>query len=239
PFGKRLGGEKAGLGFTGHLQDEDLGLTYMQARYYDPLIGRFYSNDPIGFRDIHSFNRYAYANNNPYKYTDPDGREVKLQWHEVTILGIGSGKNHSLLTVTPDNPSHFNNWNTISSIGQLTNSQGQKYGTMGAGPNGSWNLESNYNRPTDAAEHTGGITITPPNGMTENEFVDKLIQSEVNYKDNLGYSFNPNGTDTFNSNSYVSGLLNAAGVDLGEISVPNGQGFNKPVPKEYFEKKKP
>ena len=45
----------------------------MQARYYDPVIGRFYSNDPIGFRDVHSFNRYAYANNNPYKYTDPDG----------------------------------------------------------------------------------------------------------------------------------------------------------------------
>ena len=46
---------------------------YMQARYYDPVIGRFYSNDPIGFRDVHSFNRYAYANNNPYKYTDPTG----------------------------------------------------------------------------------------------------------------------------------------------------------------------
>ena len=45
----------------------------MQARYYDPVIGRFYSNDPLGFRDIHSFNRYAYANNNPYKYTDPTG----------------------------------------------------------------------------------------------------------------------------------------------------------------------
>jgi uncharacterized protein RhaS with RHS repeats len=50
----------------------------MQARYYDPVIGRFYSNDPIGFRDVHSFNRYAYANNNPYKYVDPDGREVIL-----------------------------------------------------------------------------------------------------------------------------------------------------------------
>lgn len=45
----------------------------MQARYYDPVIGRFYSNDPIGFRDVHSFNRYVYANNNPYKFTDPDG----------------------------------------------------------------------------------------------------------------------------------------------------------------------
>jgi hypothetical protein len=47
----------------------------MQARYYDPVIVRFYSNDPVGFRDIHSFNRYAYANNNPYRYIDPDGKE--------------------------------------------------------------------------------------------------------------------------------------------------------------------
>jgi hypothetical protein len=45
----------------------------MQARYYDPAIGRFYSNYPIEFRDVHSFNRYAYANNNPYKYIDPTG----------------------------------------------------------------------------------------------------------------------------------------------------------------------
>jgi len=39
------------------------------------VIGRFYSNDPIGFRDVHSFNRYAYANNNPYKYVDPNGED--------------------------------------------------------------------------------------------------------------------------------------------------------------------
>ncbi|QQX82580.1 hypothetical protein JK628_15220 [Shewanella sp. KX20019] len=74
PFGKRLGGEKAGIGYTGHLQDTDLGLTYMQARYYDPLIGRFYSNDPIGFTGaVDTFNRYSYVANNPYKYTDPTG----------------------------------------------------------------------------------------------------------------------------------------------------------------------
>ncbi|MGW7677945.1 RHS repeat-associated core domain-containing protein [Shewanella sp. S23-S33] len=76
PFGKRMGGDKDGIGYTGHQHDKDLGLTYMQARYYDPLIGRFYANDPVGFRDVHSFNRYAYANNNPYKYVDPDGNDV-------------------------------------------------------------------------------------------------------------------------------------------------------------------
>lgn len=49
---------------------------YMQARYYDPVIGRFYSNDPVGMTNVHTFNRYAYANNNPYKYVDPDGKAV-------------------------------------------------------------------------------------------------------------------------------------------------------------------
>jgi len=48
----------------------------MQARYYDPVIGRFYSNDPVGYttqNPVMSFNRYLYVNNNPYKYTDPNG----------------------------------------------------------------------------------------------------------------------------------------------------------------------
>ncbi len=75
-FGERIGGQKTGLGFTGHLEDTDIGLTYMQQRYYDPVIGRFYSNDPVGFGADNPmmFNRYAYVNNNPYKYVDPDGR---------------------------------------------------------------------------------------------------------------------------------------------------------------------
>jgi hypothetical protein len=47
----------------------------MQQRYYDQVVGRFYSNDPVGFSADKPmmFNRYAYANNRPYKYVDPDG----------------------------------------------------------------------------------------------------------------------------------------------------------------------
>jgi RHS repeat-associated protein len=76
PFGSTIEAPKDDVGYTGHLKDIDLGLTYMQARYYDQDIGRFYSNDPVGFlpSNLHSFGRYTYANNNPYKYTDPDGR---------------------------------------------------------------------------------------------------------------------------------------------------------------------
>ena len=80
PFGEKWlnpSGNKDNVGFTGHIQDDRTGLTYMQARYYDPDIGRFLSIDPVGFRPSKPslFNRYAYASNNPYRYLDPDGRD--------------------------------------------------------------------------------------------------------------------------------------------------------------------
>lgn len=66
-----------GVGYTGHVQDGATGLTYMQQRYYDPGIGRFLSVDPVSSREKgDNFNRYWYANNNPYRFNDPDGRET-------------------------------------------------------------------------------------------------------------------------------------------------------------------
>ncbi|WP_313036757.1 RHS repeat-associated core domain-containing protein, partial [Stenotrophomonas acidaminiphila] len=59
-----------------------------QQRYYDPLIPRFLSVDPITAysNPVGAFNRYWYANNNPYKFTDPDGRIPLLV---LIIYGIG------------------------------------------------------------------------------------------------------------------------------------------------------
>ncbi len=74
-----------GPGYTGHVQDAATGMTYMQQRYYDPQIGRFLSVDPVTAYEKpgQNFNRYWYANNNPYKFTDPDGRIVD------TLLDVG------------------------------------------------------------------------------------------------------------------------------------------------------
>ncbi|MGM0562950.1 MAG: RHS repeat domain-containing protein [Pseudomonadota bacterium] len=80
PYGERIRREEKSAPhkrwYTGHVQDDDTGLIYMGARYYDPEIGRFMSPDPVGFDAGNpvSFNKYAYANNNPYRYVDPDGR---------------------------------------------------------------------------------------------------------------------------------------------------------------------
>lgn len=65
------------VGYTGHVMDAASGLIYMQQRYYDPQIGRFLSVDPVTAyeKPLTNFNRYSYAFNNPYRFSDPDGRD--------------------------------------------------------------------------------------------------------------------------------------------------------------------
>jgi RHS repeat-associated protein len=78
PYGdriKREAGSKDTAWYTGKQEEAAFGLTYFGARWYDPAIGRFLAMDPVGYNpdNIHSFSKYAYANNNPYVYVDPDG----------------------------------------------------------------------------------------------------------------------------------------------------------------------
>jgi RHS repeat-associated protein len=86
PYGKLLNRPaEDGPGFTGHVTDQATGLSYMQQRYYDPAIGRFLSVDPVTpDGNGSSFNRYGYASENPYRFTDPDGRHPsELQRREA------------------------------------------------------------------------------------------------------------------------------------------------------------
>ncbi|MGH8489620.1 MAG: RHS repeat domain-containing protein [Gammaproteobacteria bacterium] len=76
PYGQPIGPAAPNEpGYTGKFEEPDLGIQNFGARWYDPRIGRFLAIDPAGFdpQNPQSFNRYAYANNNPYKYVDPDG----------------------------------------------------------------------------------------------------------------------------------------------------------------------
>jgi RHS repeat-associated protein len=80
PYGNKQNNPAAAdnntIGYAGKPYDNQTGLSYMGARYYHPVLGRFMGMDPVGYQEanIHSHNRYAYANNNPYKFVDPDGR---------------------------------------------------------------------------------------------------------------------------------------------------------------------
>ena len=81
PYGEQQAGSNTSepVSYTGHTHDNALGLTYMKNRYYDPHAGRFMGIDPVSVEgNPQMFNRYAYGNNNPYQYVDPDGGNPKL-----------------------------------------------------------------------------------------------------------------------------------------------------------------
>jgi len=81
------GGSHKFCGSLGHTADASCGLTYMRARYYDPVIGRFISEDPA----YQGGNWYAYCGNNPVNLTDPDGKAAMDIWTMAAYIGMGLG----------------------------------------------------------------------------------------------------------------------------------------------------
>jgi RHS repeat-associated protein len=97
PYGERVSHASAGSNdgdnerwFAGAPQNDVTGLTDLGHRFYDPVVGRFLSIDPVATSpaDGSNFNRYSYANNNPYKFIDPHGEVVWIPI-VVGVLWIG------------------------------------------------------------------------------------------------------------------------------------------------------
>lgn len=63
--------------YTGKELDDETGLYFYGARYYNPEIGRFMQPDRVlgAFEEPLTLNRYAYVTNNPLKYIDPTGHQ--------------------------------------------------------------------------------------------------------------------------------------------------------------------
>jgi RHS repeat-associated protein len=122
PFGKAIvsGAENSNaFQFTGRENDE-IGLYYYRARYYDPVIDRFLSEDPLQERA--GINFYSYVGDQPTGYIDPSGmlqlccRPVNMQplrWlgacHCFLRLSNGGtlggyNKPPGILTPIPDDP---------------------------------------------------------------------------------------------------------------------------------------
>ena len=69
-----------GRGYTGHEHLPWFGLINMNARLYDPVLGRFLSADPyVQIEDFtQNYNRYSYCLNNPLIYRDENGKFIHL-----------------------------------------------------------------------------------------------------------------------------------------------------------------
>ncbi|WP_139487956.1 RHS repeat domain-containing protein [Brevibacillus dissolubilis] len=71
--------------FTGEMYDKETGFYYLRARYYDPSVGRFITEDTYKGQVDNplSLNRYTYVHNNPLRFIDPTGHwstDITLNW---------------------------------------------------------------------------------------------------------------------------------------------------------------
>ena len=84
------GGVNVPFMFTGKERDSESGLDNFGARYNSSNLGRFMSADPkhvsAHLTDPQSFNRYAYARNNPLLYVDPDGKDFEKAVQDLKIF---------------------------------------------------------------------------------------------------------------------------------------------------------
>ncbi|MBI2265911.1 MAG: RHS repeat-associated core domain-containing protein [Armatimonadetes bacterium] len=88
-FGNRLsvtGSVNHSVSFTGREWDDETGLYYYRARYYDPQVGRFIGEDPIGGFEQ---SLYAYVGNNPVGWIDPFGLYSYLVFTPGFPPGVG------------------------------------------------------------------------------------------------------------------------------------------------------
>jgi RHS repeat-associated protein len=90
------------FGYTGHQHEPEHGLIDMGGRWYDPQVGQFLSPDPFvgSMLAPEGFNRYAYALNNPLRFTDPSGYQTCDELSE----GCGQGGVGTTLPIGPSEP---------------------------------------------------------------------------------------------------------------------------------------
>ena len=90
------GSTQSGYSFTGREWDAETGLFYYRARYYDPNVGRFISEDPIGL--LGGLNTYAYVGRNPIMRVDPFGLEWKWVFNRAEGTLTGTDESGEIFT---------------------------------------------------------------------------------------------------------------------------------------------
>ncbi len=101
-FGRIVSQSKAAAGdrftYTGRELDTATGLYYYRARFYDPVVGRFNSEDPIRF-DAGDGNLFRYVQNSPLVGTDPSGMLSAIEFRTIAATALTGAFIVSLFSV--------------------------------------------------------------------------------------------------------------------------------------------
>ncbi|KZE40469.1 hypothetical protein AV540_25735, partial [Brevibacillus parabrevis] len=86
----------------GEMYDKESGFYYLRARYYDPKMGRFISEDTYKGQVDNplSLNRYTYTHNNPLRFVDPTGHAPTIDDNTVDLSAVKSNTPQIKIYVT-------------------------------------------------------------------------------------------------------------------------------------------
>ena len=206
--------------FAGHRwAGDETGLFYMKARWQDPETGSFLSIDPIVAEliDPQSLNAYAYARNNPIRYTDPTGES----WWEFPTYSPGwtpAGYTSDGIPVMEYTSSGFGEGASISSspglglsvapaigpssaaLGGLGGTPGVAVGSAGQGPqSGPMAIEAPESRGIDYAAPSPGTICFDFGCIGQGELagggLGPLTPGLILYGAYLAQRFGPQGVD--------------------------------------------
>ena len=174
--------------------------------------------------------------------TEDMEHRLTTQIHEVAL-----GQYHSSIKFKPENQELYEDNDDF----QIDSTDGKRYITLGAGPEDFNKLTGDLARPKDMDVTNKVLESLPlvPVSQEDAKF-EELVQLNNNYNQNrVEYDLLPNKNrvkgpgraavnspgDSYNSNSYVSGILSA-----GDLPVPNFTehlslpGYDKPLPEVLF-----
>ncbi len=158
--------------YTGQILDEETGLYYYGARYYDPELARFIQPDSIvpSAGTGQALNRYSYCLNSPLKLTDPTGNypydfsgmfegaymgaiEAGLSGGDA-VMGAYIGAINGLAgtTIIPTTNSYSSVLSSCLSGNTSATSLGSGWTSYGSGYDYNTSYNSSYDEPADSAE---------------------------------------------------------------------------------------
>jgi hypothetical protein len=157
---------------------------------------------------------------------------IELQSHLVKF-----GFYHTSIRITPKGE-EFKNDPRFKQVDEA----GRHYTTLGAGP--VYNrLTADVDRPNDIGPHPYRIPIGLKNCENESMLIEHVLDKLRKFRSNTDYDLFPENThnqawywadDGHNSNSFISGLIDASHLDKPSIDVAVHPGWNKPIHKKYF-----
>jgi RHS repeat-associated protein len=201
--------------------DEDTGLYYYGARYYNPRLSIWYGVDPLGEK-MPSWSPYVYTMNNPVKYIDPTGMIAENasrppDWYQNKSTGNYEWKD------TTKEVNGYRHIGKTESIGASGNGQDRMYYLHA---NGSA-TEKTGNGKTTLNHVEGGESMRMVSGgtITTSQTSVSGLAAQISYTHKLAGPVGATGSIGYVADSYDGALGGKFYYSYG-FSVSNGSGFS-------------